>query len=108
MAAYAATVVLIPDVRPFKLGNGIGMIKGTVAITNYNSTLVEITDITGRFRDTPIVIVGGATTTGYVLGWERATKAFQAWEAGADAAALDEVGNDTDVGVAEFVAFGLD
>lgn len=79
MAAYAATVTLKPTGRPFKVGNSLEMIKGTVDITNYNTTLAEITAITDLFRDVPIVVPGAITDNGYLITWIAASKAFKAW-----------------------------
>ena len=51
----------------------------------------------------------GATTNGYVPQWDKATAKIQVYEAGADAAALDEVANTTDLSteLVNFIAFGL-
>jgi hypothetical protein len=51
----------------------------------------------------------GASTNGYVSQWDKATGKIQMYEAGADAAALDEVANTTDLSaeLVNFIAFGL-
>jgi len=108
MAAYASSVTLdAPHSKP--VGVGVRMIRGTVDVTNYNTTLAEITGITEHFRDTPTVIVGGTTDNGYLVSWVAASKALKAWkfdyDAVADGAAIEAV-TDTDIGAVSFVAFG--
>jgi hypothetical protein len=80
MAAYAATVVLAHR-RPFRIGNSISMVRGTVDVTNYNQTLAEITAITKKFRDptTVTVLLGGLTDNGYLVAWIPASKSIKAW-----------------------------
>ena len=104
MAAYASTVTLL-DRKPTPIGNGLSMLRGTVDVTNYNSTRVAITDITKYFRDTdgPHVMLGGASDNGYMVAWE--TSSVKAWDH------LDtgvgEVADDTDIGAVTFVATGV-
>ena len=164
MAAYAETVTALMK-RAVKVDQviGIGMFMGRCDVTNYNSTLVEITDITGKFGTLMEVICSSISDNGYLMRWDKIGKAFKAHYptaaavahthdlkyiggititepvaieggdklgknaavdrtiAGADVAtkggvvaaaavsatAALEVANDVDVGVVEFVAYGL-
>lgn len=111
MAAYAATVTLAqPTVK--KLSTGLGVLRGSIDLTNYNSTRAAITAITSRFKGTPTVIVGACTDNGYAVSWETdSLKAFyinEGEDGNAQAAgASTEVANDVDVGAVPFVAFGV-
>lgn len=110
--AYTASVTLdLPKAE--RIGRRLGMITGTVNITEYNTTLVEITDITKHFEDTTIGITvnaDGATDEGYVLSWSATDKALKAWQGDYSTSTdgpLTEVSNGTDVGAAKFIAVGL-
>lgn len=83
MAAYAATVTLdFP--RPGPVGNTkMGVLTGQINLTNYNTTLAEITGITGRFKSAPRVIVGGVSSNGYAVKWDPTAKAVKAYRAAA-------------------------
>jgi len=79
MAAYAATATL-PDLKAKKLaGTGLGIVRGTVTLSNYNSTLAEITGITGMFRSAPTVILGAVSSLGYLVAWDTTSKAIKAF-----------------------------
>ena len=79
MAAYAATVT-VPDVVAKKIAaTGLGILRGSVALSNYNSTLAEITGITNMFRSAPTVVAGGCSSNGYIVAWDTTSKAFKAW-----------------------------
>lgn len=111
MAAYAATVTLAqPTVK--KIGGGMGLLRGTINITNYNPTLAALTAITSRFKGTPTVILGGTTTGGYGAAWIPASssvKLFEDNEAAAYTAdqPFGEPAADVVGGSVEFVAFGV-
>jgi len=79
MADYAATVT--SELRkPITIGNSMVLYYGTVNVTNYNTTLAEITDITKMFRnDAPVVALGGITDNGFLVAWVAASKAIKAW-----------------------------
>ncbi len=82
MAAYAATVA--SDLRKgLKVDHnvGVGMYYGTVDITNYNTTLVALTDITGKFKQIHSVITD-TTDNGYQLKWDDTGNAFKAYNVG--------------------------
>jgi len=101
MAAYAAAATLAqPTVH--KIGK-LGVLHGSIAITNYNSTRAAITAITGRFKGTPTVILGGVTTTGHIVIWDSGSvKAFD------PAGTLGlQVANDVNIGSVGFVAVGV-
>jgi len=88
---------------------GIGMFAGQVDVSNYNTTLAEITGITGKFKSIIAVTTQGASDTGWVPQWVTASKAFKMWEGNYDAAdgPLQEASDDDDTGAFEFVAYGL-
>ena len=104
MAAYASSVV-IADAGPQRIsGSPIRVLRGTLTVSNYNSTLVEIAGITGRFRTTPTVILGGVFSGGNHVGqWNAASKSVKAWVTTTGA----EVANDVNIGSVQFVAFGV-
>ena len=164
MAVYANTVTALMK-RAVKVDQvtGIGMYVGKCDVTNYNTTLAEITAITGKFRNLLQVVCSAISDNGYLLRWDAVGKAFKAYYptavaaahthdliyiggvtitepvaieagdklgknaatnrtiAGVDSAtkggvvagaavsatAALEVANDVDVGVVEFVAYGL-
>ena len=112
MAAYAATVTS-PLRKPMKIGNDTIVYYGTVDITNYNTTLAEITGITGKFRDgAPIVVLSGMTDNNYGVTWISASKSIKAFEDNENATyladqAFGEVATDVDVGAVGFIAIGL-
>lgn len=102
MAAYAATVT--PETpKVHKIPGGLGVLFGTVDVTNYNQTLAEITAITKYFRpETLHVILGGNTDEGRLVHWDAAAKSVKAYTAyNAEAA------SDTDIGAVSFLAIGL-
>lgn len=79
MAAYAAAVTL-PDLVAKKVAStGLGILRGSVNVTNYNQTLAEITDITGRFRSAPTVILENVSSNGYLVRWDTAAKSIKAY-----------------------------
>ena len=118
MAAYAATVTALMK-RAVKVDQvtGIGMYVGKCDVTNYNTTVTEITGITGKFRNLLQVICSSISDNGYLLRWDATDKGFKAYyptdvsdqtpTADIVAAAASEVANDVDVGIVEFVAYGL-
>ncbi len=79
MAAYASTVTARMR-KAIKLGDGLVGYSGQVDVTNYNSTLAEITAITGKFRDgDPEVMLGGISDNGYLVAWDQTSKSIKAW-----------------------------
>jgi hypothetical protein len=85
------------------------MFAGQCNVTNYNSTLVAITGISGKFKDI-ISVVSGASDSGFVFEWVDASNAFKVYYADYDAVAdgaLIEAADDTDVGSVSFVAIGF-
>lgn len=79
MAAYAETVTALMK-RAVKVDQvtGIGMFMGRCDVTNYNSTLAEITDITGKFGTLMEVICSAISDNGYLMRWDKTGKAFKA------------------------------
>ena len=107
MASYAATVTSTMK-RAVKIDQvvGIGIFTGRVDLTNYNTTLAAITDISKKFRSV-IAVVGGITEGGNWVEWVAASNAFKAYVSNATTGITEEVATDVDVGAFDFVAFGL-
>lgn len=107
MALYAATVTskMLHAVRVGKFG----ILAGEVDITNYNTTRIAITGISGKFKSI-IGCVAGPSDLGFMFEWIDVDNAFKAYLGDYNNAAdgpLIEVGVDIDVGSAHFIAFGL-
>ena len=142
MAAYAVTTVLdFP--RAKRVSKGLFMISGYIDITNYNTTPVEITDITSKFRTVLSVICTSMSGNGYLAKWLVDDKSFlcaypraaqaavttdmititasgaanitdgqsctvnAALRSAVDASAATEAATDTDIGIVNFVAYGM-
>lgn len=108
--AYTVAVSIKSE-KTVRLKNnmGVGVLHASAALTNYNSALVAITAITGRFQSVLAVVPSGSTTSGYGASWVTASSAFKVWAAKATtaAASLTELGEDVNAGNFEFVAIGL-
>lgn len=112
MAAYAATVTPADAVAQVIAGTPLRVVRGSVNLSNYNTVLAEITGITKFFRTTPTVILGGASSNGYLVSWVAASKSIKAWRENANATylqgpALGEAVTDTNIGSVDFVAIGV-
>ena len=117
MAAYASTVTAVMK-RAVKIDQvlGIGMFVGECNITNYNTTLAEITDISKKFKSV-LAVVAAVSDSGFLFEWIDATKSFKAVTptnvsdqtptADIAAAGAAEAATDVDVGSAHFIAYGL-
>lgn len=110
MAAYAATVTLdLPKTKRIP-GSGLGFMTGTVDVTNYNSTLAAITDITNRFKGSVTVLLNSISDNGYWGHWVDASSSVKCfigdYSNASDGPAL-EAPDDTDIGAFHFVAFGV-
>ena len=78
MAAYAAAVT--SEMRKAqKISNSLYAYHGQVNLTNYNSTLAEITGITGKFRKDPTVVMSGISESGYLCHWDPTSKSIKAF-----------------------------
>lgn len=103
MAAYAATVTpATPYVMKFLELMGLGILIGKINITNYNSALVEVAGITGRFRG-PVTVVCSGVSNGAVkqlVRWDETGKAFRCYVPTTGA----ETANDVNVGEVHFIA----
>ena len=118
MAAYAAAVTsaLRHAVKVDQV-TGVGMYAGVCDLTNYNTTGVEITGITGKFISMITVIADGLSENGYLVRWNSTDLAFHAFyptnvsdqtpTADIVAAAGLEVASDVDIGEIYFVAYGI-
>lgn len=105
MAAYAYTAVLdgLHSERIETTGR-IGILTGTVDVTNYNSTNAAISEITGNFRtvfDVQLSISDG----GYGGSWTGTS--IKVWTFPTSAGPATEVADDTDAGVFQFTAIGI-
>lgn len=79
MAAYAATVTLDTP-KALRMGSTrYGVLFGQVDVTNYNTSLEEVAGITGKFRSAPRVMLGGLSSNGYVVKWDRTSKSVKAY-----------------------------
>lgn len=110
MAAYAETTV-ITEPRAQRISRDLFIVTGYCNLTNYNSTLVEIDEITGKFATIHSVIVEGPSDEGYVASWDHTNKAFKMWQANYDQTTaadgpLIEVADDTDAGLFYFTVIG--
>ena len=76
MAAYATTVV-VNNRNMTPIGGGLGILTGTVDITNYNSTLAAIIAISGMFRSINAVILDSVSDNGYLGRWVSASNAIK-------------------------------
>lgn len=109
MAVYAATATLDRPTAE-KLGPRVGWLSGTVDITNYNTTLGQVTAITGAFLTTPRVVCDGLSDNGYIVQWNNTNGSFKCFYTTDDintAGSALEVQEDVDVGVVNFHAIGL-
>lgn len=77
MAAYAATVTLDTPKR-IRIGGNLGQISGSINLTNYNSTIAEITDITKHFKSTKNVQIT-SSENGYIGLWNTTTNALEVY-----------------------------
>lgn len=78
MAAYASTTT-VDQKNAERISRNMGMITGVCDVTNYNTTLVEITKIT-RFFVTVFSVLAGISDNGHTFLWVRASKAFKAFK----------------------------
>ena len=93
-----------------ELGNGERLIRGTITFDSSYPTGGETVDLSTYLSGSPTVILNGSG--GYVAQHDQGTAAagkVLLYEAGADAAALDEFGNAGDASaiVCPFIAQGL-
>lgn len=78
MAYTAAVTLKTPKVSKLS-DRGLALLTGSVAVSVYDATKVEITAITGRFKGAPVVILGGVSSNGYLVAWDATAKAIKAW-----------------------------
>jgi hypothetical protein len=52
-------------------------LSGKANITNYNQTLVEVSNITRNFKTVQNVVCEGVSTNGYIVRWDRTSKSFK-------------------------------
>lgn len=106
MAAYAKTVTLMSPVAKKIAGTGLSMLTGQINVTNYNPTMAEITEIIGKFRSQPNVILTGQTSLGYGATWDRTSKSVKCWKTTTVGSPNIELAADVNAGVVEFIAVG--
>ena len=107
MAAYASTVTLAAGFRkaePFK-GGHVGIIVADVNITNYNTTLAEITGLTAYFRNLTSICPCGPSDEGYTFSYDSTNQSLKAWTT-QTSGVLVEASSDTDVGSVRVHAYG--
>src|SRR6266550_9161348 len=102
MAVYATTTTLDTP-RATRIGNSpMGVLSGSVNLTNYNSAKVAVTAITGQFRggSNLRVIPEAVSSNGQLVAWDEASSAFKCYVTTTGA----EVANDVNVGTFGFHA----
>ena len=102
MAAYASTTTFVVDsARKIDMVLGIGILVGTLNITNYNATTQpELTDITGKFKSI-LSVTFSASDKGHGFECDLASGKVQVW------AGTTEAVTDVDAGQANFIVIGL-
>lgn len=107
MADYAATVTSKMR-RAVKVDQvtGIGMFTGRCDLTNYNTTLAEITAISKKFKDV-LTVIAGTAEGGNWIEWDHTSNSFKAYVSNNTTGVTEEVATDVDVGEFDFVAYGL-
>jgi hypothetical protein len=117
MAAYASTVTNTSNGIE-RISRNLGVLTGTIDITNYNATTTEETNITRYFKPSAqsglekgiLFLSTTSSEKGIVLGFNKTTGKFKAYYADYDAladGALIEVATDVDCGTFDFVAVGF-
>lgn len=111
MAAYAYTHTSKMR-KAITIHEGVVVKSGRINLTNYNTTLATITEISGAFKSIIAVVPTGPTSLGHMVEWVAASNSFKAWfptqqTAVAGNRAGVEVTNDVNVGAFDYVAFGL-
>lgn len=109
MANYAASVAS-PMNGCERISRSLGVFSGTVNITNYNTTLLEITGITRYFKASGVsgftkglmsVVCDQVSSLGYVCRWDYGTGSFKAFLPTSVAIAVD-----SNVGAGAALLFG--
>ncbi len=89
MANYAASVTT-PMAQVERVSRSLGVIAGKVTVSNYNTTLLEITGITKYFKASAVagftkgtvaVVSEGYSSNGYLVRWDNTTGAFRCFYA---------------------------
>lgn len=81
MAAYAYSASMITRVAKKLLGfPGIGLVFGTITLSNYNSIRVEIVELSKPFL-TYIVLTAGMSSNGYETVWDTGSKSLKCYYA---------------------------
>lgn len=115
MAAYASTLTLTSGPRIQRLTRDLGIVTGTLNITNYNSTNSVESTLTRLFKPATgatmgvLVCVFEVSANGYVLDFDKSTGKVKVWHGDNNNAAdgpLVEAANDVAVGAADFIAIG--
>ncbi|SRR5258708_16808990 len=106
----AYTVAVTYDQRSAaKFGNGgFKIIAGSANISVYDSTK-PVSIITNEFRTLLRVVCDGISTLGFVVRWDATAKQFKCFNPNSitPPSPLIEVANATNVGVINFLAFGV-
>ncbi len=106
---YTAAGTLVKQDRTERVqsNTGVGVFQGSMDVTNYNSALLALTFVTGRFQSTLAVLPELVTDEGYTPQWVGASNSFKLWKATGNAAAATELGEDVDAGGFNFLGIGL-
>ena len=80
MTAYTSTVTFDQANGAEKISKNLGILTGTIDVTNYNTTGAEITDITTKyFQECHRVILDPMTDNGYFIRWDVTDKCVHAY-----------------------------
>ena len=91
-----------------RISQNLAVVMGKTDLTTYNTTGVEITDITKYFKTLKRVIADGFSDNLYGVRWNTTDKCFHAFAAeGTDSEPFLEVANGVDVGEINWIAIGL-
>lgn len=103
MAAYAHTTT-IDQSHSERIEGRIGILTGTVNVTNYNSTNVAVSEISGQFH-TLFGVHLDISDEGYGGQWTGTS--IKCYLFPTSAGPATELTDDVDAGLFNFVAFGI-
>lgn len=107
MAAYASAVTLLFPTTIRLQHTRLGILMGSVDVTNYNQTLAAITAISNHFRSSAYrVFFAGATDIGYLPEWVDGSDSIKMWTFEDTGNVPVQVANDVDTGAVDFYAIG--
>ena len=105
--AYVQTTTVDFKGDAERISQNFGIVTGKTDITTYNTTGVEITEITSLFKNAPRVIADGFSDNLYGIRWDTTDKCFHAFSTGTSAdGPFNEEADGTDVGEVNWIAMG--